>query len=339
MFVLLFSLLSFQSNQSIAVKQIFEKPPSQDLQHPSSLAVGPQGQVYLLDSVAAKVHIWDKKGKYQHSFGNPGQGPGELDIPNQNRNHSYVVVQEEKVVVMVGPTGRLHYFNLDGSYHKIENLAVGGAIRKLYLAGNNTAFTMRRSSGSGFIELRDASFNITHKIHEYQEKKYTPIKEAGEVVGYEIHAFYPEPVIHADGVSDRIIVGLNQKPEIHVYDTNGKLRYPIFAKIPLREVTEEDRREFAETPWIKANPRNKIVYPEHHPLYNGILATKTGYMIFTHSGVGGSIEGLLVSKKDEILKRYHLNYGENAKIFGSHQRVFILNIDENEDYQLQELDL
>jgi hypothetical protein len=47
----------------------------------SGLALGPEGQVYVLDGQASEVRIFGSDGAFQRTFGRSGEGPGELRAP------------------------------------------------------------------------------------------------------------------------------------------------------------------------------------------------------------------------------------------------------------------
>jgi hypothetical protein len=46
------------------------------------LALGPEGEVYVLDGQASEVRVFDSEGGFERAFGGEGEGPGELSSPS-----------------------------------------------------------------------------------------------------------------------------------------------------------------------------------------------------------------------------------------------------------------
>lgn len=52
-----------------------------DLAEPASAAIGPDGSIYVVESVANRVQVFDASGKKLFAFGEPGSQPGQLFAP------------------------------------------------------------------------------------------------------------------------------------------------------------------------------------------------------------------------------------------------------------------
>ncbi|HET6569145.1 MAG TPA: 6-bladed beta-propeller [Rhodothermales bacterium] len=82
---------------------------------PTETAVGPDGRVYVADGYGQSwVHIYDRDGKYLHSFGGPGEGEENLNQPHgisiDWRSGDPVVQVSDRQNV------RIANFTLDGDY-------------------------------------------------------------------------------------------------------------------------------------------------------------------------------------------------------------------------------
>ena len=80
--------------------------------HPSDIAVGPSGDIYISDGYGNScVHRFTATGEYVGSFGSPGSGPGEFRVP-----HSIRVANDGRIYVCDRENHRVQVFNGDGSF-------------------------------------------------------------------------------------------------------------------------------------------------------------------------------------------------------------------------------
>jgi len=79
---------------------------------PTQVARAPNGDVYVSDGyVNSRVHRFSPEGKLIHSWGEPGQGPGQFKLP-----HAGWVDARERVWVGDRENNRIQFFNLDGAF-------------------------------------------------------------------------------------------------------------------------------------------------------------------------------------------------------------------------------
>ena len=71
------------------------------------------GRIYILDSKNYKIYIFNPGGKFISSFGQRGEGPGE--IKNFSSGQQLFVVNQQVIVV---DRSRINYFSLDGAFEK-----------------------------------------------------------------------------------------------------------------------------------------------------------------------------------------------------------------------------
>ncbi len=80
--------------------------------HPSDIAVGPSGDIYVSDGYGNScVHRFTAEGEYVGSFGSPGSGPGEFRVP-----HSIRVANDGRIYVCDRENHRVQVFSNDGTF-------------------------------------------------------------------------------------------------------------------------------------------------------------------------------------------------------------------------------
>ncbi|RKU19479.1 hypothetical protein C6500_11045 [Candidatus Poribacteria bacterium] len=79
---------------------------------PTDLAVGPDGELYITDGYGnARVHKYSPEGELIKSWGQPGTGPSEFDLP-----HCVRVDPRNRLMVADRENNRIQFFTLDGEY-------------------------------------------------------------------------------------------------------------------------------------------------------------------------------------------------------------------------------
>lgn len=79
---------------------------------PTDFALGPDGEMYISDGYGnARIHKYSPDGELIKSWGKPGRGPGEFDLP-----HCVRVDPRNRVMVADRENNRIQFFTLDGEY-------------------------------------------------------------------------------------------------------------------------------------------------------------------------------------------------------------------------------
>lgn len=79
---------------------------------PTNVAVAPTGDLYVSDGYGnARVHRFSADGKLLQSWGEPGTGPGQFEIP-----HGIGVLADGRVLVCDRENDRIQLFSPDGTY-------------------------------------------------------------------------------------------------------------------------------------------------------------------------------------------------------------------------------
>jgi len=86
--------------------------PNRPFNHPTDVAVAPNGDFYVSDGYGgSNVHWFDKTGSHRKTWGEPGSGPGQFTTP-----HGIWVTGDERVLVCDRENNRVQIFSLTGDY-------------------------------------------------------------------------------------------------------------------------------------------------------------------------------------------------------------------------------
>jgi sugar lactone lactonase YvrE len=78
---------------------------------PTNLAIAPSGELYVADGYGnASIHRFTATGELIQSWGNPGNGPSQFNVP-----HGIAVDQQGQVIVADRENSRLQFFTPDGN--------------------------------------------------------------------------------------------------------------------------------------------------------------------------------------------------------------------------------
>ena len=81
-----------------------------DLKSPDGLAIGPGGDLYVLDTSSHSVLVFGHDGELKRSWGSFGKEPGEFHLPNS------IATSEDEVFVTDWGSDRVQVFKLDGTF-------------------------------------------------------------------------------------------------------------------------------------------------------------------------------------------------------------------------------
>jgi hypothetical protein len=95
-------------------------PPEAILGDPREVAIGPQGQIFVLDLQDQRIKVFDQEGNFIRMFGGRGGGPGEFRFAWK------LGLWESRIGVAEGQEGRLHLFDQGGSFVERINLPTRG---------------------------------------------------------------------------------------------------------------------------------------------------------------------------------------------------------------------
>ena len=136
-----------------------------ELLNPTDAAVSPDGsRLYVTDSRAHKIVVFDIAGEKLSSFGGPGQGDGDFSFPT-----SLVFDAEGNLYVVDQINCRIQVFAADGEYlDQLGQQGVGFAnfVRPKDVAVDEVGFIYVTDNAYNNVQLFDASFELLTFVGE-----------------------------------------------------------------------------------------------------------------------------------------------------------------------------
>jgi len=80
------------------------------LDQPTDTAVSSNGDIYVLNGVLSQVIVFSENGKQKHSFGSPGKGSSEFNLPMG------ISINNQQVFIADTGNARISVFNLQGKF-------------------------------------------------------------------------------------------------------------------------------------------------------------------------------------------------------------------------------
>lgn len=221
-----------------------------------SLAVDDAGNIYALDEKDIRIKVFDKKGTHIRSFGQKGQGPGDLDNPSR------ITIDRSRNALMVrnGFLG-IAFFGYDGKY--MTSIATDDAKQS-----KNAEMDSRGCLVLNLIRIQDTE-------HRWDVlKKYNPdLKSGSEIKSIWIGSPYDvlAPMVYWTlDPKDNIVFGYPEEYEIQVLGPQNKLVRKILKDhVPFQVSLEEKDRISQRLKEIRLPPQlaSKMTIPKYYSAY------------------------------------------------------------------------
>lgn len=297
--------------------------------------VGTDGSIYIVQRPrkdAPVVFKFDEAGHLQDSFGQRGQGPGEIE-----RCAYFGVIGRDEVYLLDGQGRRIVTFASSGELMKETRLpaSVIGAIpleNGNFLTSRAEVWPNEGQEEIAF-DLLDRQFGLVKVLHSFK----FPVQRLGAA---KVDAYLTNPTGSFD--SDKIYVGLPGRDyEVLVFDLEGTLLRKIRKEYAPVAVTADFRKEaLARLP--QGSPvAGRLEFPDHKPSFQYIFADEKGRIFVSTSEVdkasGQNIcdvfnaSGIFITRAAvgyfDLLRMYW--EGVSLDVVAKHGRFYVLHEKEN----------
>ena len=152
------------------------------LEEPTDLAIGLEGEVYVLvghGQGVPRVLKFNPEGELIHNWGGPGTGPSEFDTP-----HSIVVDDEGLIYVADRQNRRVQIFDSEGTY--VKEWAYKGLPCGLFINSDGTMYMVSGFAGE-ILELDEngkavgATGQPGRGLGEFGEAHYMTMTPSGDI--------------------------------------------------------------------------------------------------------------------------------------------------------------
>jgi len=121
-------------------------PPGEPFNRPTDVAPAPNGDLYVSDGYAnSRVHRFSADGELIQSWGEPGTGPGQFNLPHG------VWVRGDRVYVADRQNDRIQVFTLQGVY--VEEWTGLGRPCDIYMDGEGRVFVAELTTRVSVLSL------------------------------------------------------------------------------------------------------------------------------------------------------------------------------------------
>lgn len=124
-------ILQDQKERHVAFSEIKKFAPEQkiSLKRLTKLLIN-KDRVFILDRTQSQIFVFDMQSSYLYSIGRPGQGPGDLEYPED-----FFISDHDLVYILNSMAKRIEIFSLSGEFKKRVDLIIPKAIPFAYPQG------------------------------------------------------------------------------------------------------------------------------------------------------------------------------------------------------------
>ncbi len=219
------------------------------LNQPRDLKVDQSGSLFVLDSGDTTIKVYDAEGRFSHSIGNAGQGPGEF-----GRFIYFDISPEGRVFVMDGMNRRINLFEKNGMF--ISDFSIEGFHDKIavgsgeYIYLSNPVTTPEEVIGEEqILEQKvtiyqyDLEGNVQMTYGEYrgQTTSYKRVDENSSTGGSSPYGYQ---TVWDICMGERLFEGYSEKYQLTVHSPDGSpefrfgrqftpIKYPYYGRGPV----------------------------------------------------------------------------------------------------------
>jgi len=234
-----------------------------------SIEVDKSGRMYILDQREAHVYVFDSEGNYVKTFGEKGQGPGELNTP-----FSSTITSRKELAVENFRRG-INFYSLEGDFIRELSTAKEAALR-IGIDSRDNIF--------GIVIVRD------EEDPRYEVRKFDPqMNKLNSLLSSPLpntrnEGFNPfgGAVMYAIRHDDYVICASPETYTLNVFDSLGDLVMKISKDYDPVKITKEEKEEVTEGMPAEI----QVSIPKHHnPFRRFIIDDECRIWVMTYEQV------------------------------------------------------
>jgi hypothetical protein len=271
--------------------------PEKSFSEVSTFVVDDNEILYALDFKDRKIKVYDEEGKFILSFGEQGQGPGELDMPA-----GIHLTPDNELLIEDATQRKLVYFTPEGTYLKHVSFAERMALVNL-LMGPKGHFLGRELKLEGekmFFVVKKFDPELKPQFSIDQIEFAIPVPGSGNKID-----LMDMLSIYQFDSSGNIYYGRNIEYEIKVFTSDGTHVKSIQKEYNPQKITEEDIEEILNRiPDVgPVNVKELFKFPEEFPPYQFFTLDEEG-RVFVRTWNKGKNQGEFITDVFDSEGRY-----------------------------------
>lgn len=230
-----------------------------------TLKVDDEENIYILDTKAHKIKVFNKTGQLLKAFGEKGQGPGELDTPTNIELYS-----ENQLVVFNMRGRKLSLFSRNGEFIKDLSMEKHGMILRIRVDSQGIVYgySMLREESNRIIKVDkfDSNLNLISNMVTLENKiDYLSIEAVPTYLYFHV-------------IDDHFVWGYASDYVLHIVDPDGNEVRRIIRDYDPIGLTKKDKeritKEFANLPSII-----KLKFPDDYPAFDWFYPSVNGGIV------------------------------------------------------------
>jgi len=223
----------------------------------SSVRVDYEENIYVLDSKACQIKVFDKNGKYIRKIGRKGQGPGEMRLPTMMD-----IISEKEIMICDLPNNRISFYSLQGELLKEVSK---GTYFRLY---NPIPDSNRNFIGSMRFRIEEKSVDELMKFDSNFRLLFTIDKLEYTDEPNVIYRF-PPFIFFTVLEDDKVLWGNWLNYHLQIANEEGRVTRKIIKDYDPVIITDEEKERDIKERFGDAvvPPDSKLIYPKYYPAF------------------------------------------------------------------------
>lgn len=345
--LLFFLSVLWSDAHDVRVIKTYETPVDEYLGVPYSMAISPEGRMYVVDRNQSRILVWNQDGSFRFAFGKKGRGPGETLNPVK-------IVATAETVYIWDSVGQVSVFDHEGHFQKWirfanvppRNFAV--LHEDLFLLGY---MVEGPTETWNYFSLRNGRGEEIKILKKFRNESQLSVVKGESTLTAKPYA--PEVDIQK-GPGGHWYFGFSQNRLLHEVDKSGSIVATHRFQIPTGAPTEKEKASFLQMSFPMPDGTRLAMKDEtglkwdwsYHKAYYTHFLIRGGKVAFVLTPIGSSNILNAYSfgffyvndfQSGEVLARGSYAYPEDSRVFYRDGHMVAFVMDEHGEFKIQEI--